>query len=170
MKSGQVGPHSVTLRNWTDGDREFCCQVYASTRTEELSQVPWTASQKDNFLRQQFEAQDHAYHSNYPGAEFLIIVVDNAAAGRLYVHRRPDEIRIMDIALLPDFRGRGIGTLLLQQLLEEGKLSSRRVTIHVEIFNPALRLYERLGFSKVSETGVHCLLQWPAARLLSSSS
>jgi len=156
----QVAPHSVAVRDSNAGDGEFLCRVYASTRTDELAQVPWTHEQKERFLRQQFQAQDHAYRNNYPGAEFSIIVADAANAGRLYLHRRPDEIRIMDIALLPEFRGRGIATQLLKQILQEGQTSSRIVTIHVEVFNPAQRLYQRLGFSKVAEQGVYCLMEW----------
>jgi len=156
----QVNSRSVALRASSEGDGEFFYSVYASTRTEELAQVPWSTEEKERFLRQQFHAQNHAYRNNYPGAEFLIIVVDGTDAGRLCVHRRPDEIRIMDIALLPDFRGRGIGTGLLKQILHEGEMSSRDVTIHVEVFNPAMRLYERLGFSKAAENGAYYLMEW----------
>lgn len=161
----QIGQHLVACRTSSEGDTGFFYSVYASTRTEELAQVPWTAEDRERFLRQQFQAQDHAYRNNYPGAEFLIIVVDGADAGRLFVHRRPDEIRIMDIALLPGFRGRGLGTRVLKQIFREGELSARIVTIHVEVFNPAMRLYERLGFSKVGGNDVYWLMEWrPGAR------
>jgi ribosomal protein S18 acetylase RimI-like enzyme len=153
-------PELATLRASSGRDREFFYRVYAATRTEELSRVPWSAEEKERFLRQQFEAQDHSYRNNYPGAEFLVIAVGGKDAGRLYVHRLPDEIRIMDIALLPEFRRRGIGTQLLQQILWEGEMSSRSVTIHVEVFNPAMRLYERLGFSKAGENDVYWLMEW----------
>jgi ribosomal protein S18 acetylase RimI-like enzyme len=156
----QVGSHSVACRIAGEGDSEFVFSVYASTRTEELARVPWTPEERERFLRQQFRAQDHSYHTNYPGAEFLIIVVDGADGGRLYLHRRLDEIRIMDVALLPGFRGQGIGTYLLKELLREGQTSSRIVTIHVEAFNPALRLYQRLGFSQAAENGVYLLMEW----------
>jgi ribosomal protein S18 acetylase RimI-like enzyme len=159
-----VGQHSVACRTASEGDSEFIYAVYASTRVEELAQVPWTSEERERFLRQQFQAQDHTYRNNYPGAEFLIIVVDNADAGRLYVHRRIDEIRIMDVALLPDFRGQGVGTYLLKEFLREGETSSRIVTIHVEVFNPALRLYQRLGFGQVAENGVYCLMEWRPSR------
>ncbi len=157
---GQAGPHSVACRSSSEDDSKFLHGVYASTREEELAQVPWKPEERERFLRQQFQAQDHSYRNNYPGAEFLIIVVDGADAGRLYVHRRPDEIRIMDVALLPGFRGQGIGTFLLKEFLQEGQRSSRIVTIHVEAFNPALRLYQRLGFRQVAENGVYCLMEW----------
>ena len=88
------------------------------------------------------------------------ILVAGELAGRLYVHRREREIRIMDIALLPEFRGRGIGTKLLNEILMEGERTGRPVTIHVESFNPARRLYERLGFTRVASNGVYLLLEW----------
>jgi len=161
----QIGSHSVAIRTSTKSDRGFFYCVYASTRTEELARVPWTQEEKERFLRQQFQAQDHAYHNNYPGAEFCVIAVDGADAGRLYLHRRADEIRIMDICLLPEYRRRGIGTQLLKGILQEGETASRIVTIHVEAFNPAMGLYQRLGFAMVAEHGVYCLMEWrPRAR------
>jgi ribosomal protein S18 acetylase RimI-like enzyme len=164
-----AAPDSASLRVSNGSDREFLYSVYAATRTEELARVPMSAEEKERFLRQQFEAQDHSYRSNYPGAEFLIIVVDGKDAGRLYLHRRPDEIRIMDIALLPEYRGRGIGTGLLNRILQEGGTTSRTVTIHVEVFNPAMRLYQRLGFSKVAENDVYWLMEWRPCQQSSQS-
>src|ERR1051326_2596340 len=110
----------VSLRGIESADREFLFRVYAGTRLEELAVVDWTEAERDSFLRQQFDAQDRCYRGNYPGAEFQVILVDTQAAGRLYVHRRPAEIRIMDIALLPEYRRKGIGTYLLRSLLHDG--------------------------------------------------
>lgn len=150
---------SVTTRPVQDADTPFLYSVYASTREPELAPLPWSAEDKQRFIVQQFTAQDHAYRNNYPGAEFLILVVDGADAGRLYLHRRPDEIRIMDIALLPPFRSRGIGTAVLHHVIAEGRTLGLPVTIHVEVFNPALRLYERLGFRQVSATEVYAFME-----------
>lgn len=150
----------IQLRSVCETDQEFLFAVYASTRAEELAPVNWSADQKEIFLRQQFGAQTASYASHYPGAIFQIIVVEGQDAGRLYVHRRDEEIRIMDIALLDAFRGRGIGTQLIGSLLKEGEASCRAVTIHVEIFNPAMRLYERLGFRVIATQGVYHLMQW----------
>ena len=155
-----TGWKSVVLRASGECDGEFFHRVYASTRSDELALVPWSAEAKECFLRQQFQAQDRAYRNDYPGAEFWIVVVDGTDAGRLFVQRAPGEIRIMDIALLPGFRGRGIGTHLLNQILQEAENASRKVTIHVEVFNPAQRLYQRLGFSKVAANEVYCLMEW----------
>jgi ribosomal protein S18 acetylase RimI-like enzyme len=155
----------VTLRPARPEDRELLLAVYASTRVEELAPVPWTEEQKAAFLKMQFEAQDVDYRRNYADAEFSVIEVDGAPAGRLYVHRRPDEIRLIDIALLPAFRGRGIGTSLLSRLFDEATASDVPVTIHVEIHNPARALYDRLGFVVQGEQGLYALMRWtPAAR------
>jgi len=89
--------------------------------------------------------------------------VGGAPGGRLYVHRGPSEIRVVDIALLPEYRGAGVGTSLLQDLLAEGDAAGKSVTIHVERMNPALRLYERLGFAVAEDKGVYLFLARPPA-------
>jgi ribosomal protein S18 acetylase RimI-like enzyme len=124
--------------------------------------VPWDDAQKDAFLRMQFEAQDAWWREHYEGATFGVIVVDGEPAGRLYLHRGRSEIRIVDIALLPEHRGSGIGTSLLPDLLAEADASGKSVTIHVERLNPALRLYERLGFELAEDKGVYLFLERPA--------
>ena len=150
---------TVTLRPVVDADRELLIAVYASTRAEELAPVPWDDAQKDAFIRMQFAAQDRYWREHKPGAEFCVVLVDGEPAGRLYLDRLADEIRIVDIALLPAWRGRGIGTLLLRDVLEEGRVAGLPVTIHVEQGNRARGLYERLGFRQISTAGVHHLMQ-----------
>jgi GNAT superfamily N-acetyltransferase len=137
----------------------FLYTVYASTRAEELAVVPWDDAQKDSFLRMQFEAQDRWYREQMPGASFDVVLVEGEPAGRLYVDRRDDEIRIVDIALLPEHRGHGVGTSLLGELLSEADAAGKRVTIHVERLNPAMQLYERLGFSVAEDKGVYLFLE-----------
>ncbi len=150
----------LTLRSITADDLPFLYQVYAGTRTEELAQTDWTDEQKTAFLQQQFTAQHDYYLTNYLAAQFQIIEWQGGSIGRLYVDRWADQIRIMDIALLPDQRGHGIGTQLLEAILNEGRLAGLPVTIHVERFNPALRWYERLGFRVVEDKGVYYFLKW----------
>ncbi len=151
----------VTRRLAGPDDREFCCRVYASTRAEELAVVSdWDDEQKAAFLRQQFEAQDAYYREHYENAEFLVLEHDGRAVGRLYLHRRADEIRLMDVALLPDARGHGLGTRLLGELQDEARTVGQPLRIHVERFNPALRLYERLGFRVLEDRGVYLFLEW----------
>jgi ribosomal protein S18 acetylase RimI-like enzyme len=152
-------PSGITLRPVSSSDRDFLLHVYASTREEELAPVPWTEAQKAAFIEQQFEAQDRHYREHYAGASLDVVEWDGAPAGRLYVARWTDEIRIIDIALLPEFRGRGIGTRLLRGLLDEAARARRRVSIHVEKHNPALRLYARLGFAPIADRGVYLLME-----------
>ena len=148
------------LRPATEADRDFLLAVYSSTREEELAQVEWEEGAREEFLEHQFSAQDSHYRANYPGATFDVIEVDGEPGGRLYVHRGAEEIRIMDIALAPAFRGRGIGTELLRQLMGEAAGSARSLSIHVEMNNPARRLYERLGFEPAGEHGIYVLMRW----------
>lgn len=152
----------MELRTVVPADRPFLRAVYGSTRWEELEATGWSDAEKNAFLDQQFAAQDVHYSNNYDGATFSVIVVDGFPAGRLYVARWPEEIRIIDIALLPSARGRGVGTSLLRALIEEAAAAGKRVSIHVEQENPALRLYERLGFVRVEERGPYYLMELPA--------
>ena len=108
----------------------------------------------------QFAAQSSFYAEQFPRAEFQIILVYGEPAGRLYVDRRGDEIRIIDIALLAQYRNRGFGTTLIGNLLAEGESAGLPVRIHVEGLNPALRLYRRLGFRKIGDNGVYHLMEW----------
>jgi GNAT superfamily N-acetyltransferase len=150
----------LTLRSITTDDLPFLYQIYAGTRLEELAQTDWTAEQKTAFLQQQFAAQHDYYQANYPTAQFQIVEWQGEPIGRLYVDRWVDQIRIMDIALLPDRRGHGIGSQLLKTILDEGRHSNQPVTIHVERFNPTLRWYERMGFHIAEDKGVYLFLKW----------
>jgi GNAT superfamily N-acetyltransferase len=156
----KVGRYQIRLRPRSDSDAGFLLQVYGSTREQELALVDWSPEQKDAFLRMQYSAQDRAYSDNYPGAEYQVIVVDDQAAGRLYLHRREREIRLMEIALLPQWRGQGIGTALITNVLAEARSKGWMASIHVETFNPARRCYERLGFKTVAIHGVYELMEW----------
>ena len=152
----------VMLRPAREDDASFLLRVYASTRVEELAQVDWSEAQKDAFLRQQFEAQTQHYREHFDGAHFDVIECDAEAAGRLTVWRSRDEIRLVDIALLPAFRGRGVGEGLLRAILAEAAERGLPVHIHVERANPALRLYGRLGFVPIAEQGLYVQLEWRA--------
>jgi ribosomal protein S18 acetylase RimI-like enzyme len=149
----------VRLRPVEDHDRVFLVELYGSTRKEELDQVAWEDGVREAFVEQQFAAQDAHYRANYPGATLDVIEVDGSPAGRLYVHRGASDIRIMDIALAPSFRGRGTGTALLRSLMEEADSSGRKLSIHVEMNNPARSLYSRLGFEPAGEHGVYVLME-----------
>jgi GNAT superfamily N-acetyltransferase len=151
---------AINVRPVSPGDEEFLFSVYASTRADGLNLVGWNTEQKEDFLQMQFRAQDRYYRSQYPDAEYLVILKDDRLVGRLYIQRQDDEIRVMDIALLPEFQKQGIGSTLMAQILDEATLTHRPVTIHVERFNPALHLYQRLGFRFVEDRGVHFFMSW----------
>jgi len=149
----------VCLRPAEPGDAELLYEIYASTREEELAVVPWDAGAKEAFLRMQFAAQDTYYRATYPRASYDLIVSGEKVLGRLYVDRGENAWRVLDIALLPGHRGSGIGTRLLSEVLAEAAAAERPVQVHVERFNPARRLYDRLGFREIADQGVYLLLE-----------
>lgn len=154
---------AVALRPIVADDAPFLQRVYASTREEELAAVPWSDERKAAFVAMQFAAQSAHYAQHYSGMSADVIVVDGEDAGRLLVARWAREIRIVDIALLPAFRGRGAGSGLLAELLDEATEMGKALSIHVERDNRAMRLYERLGFEPVGETGVYLRMEWEEA-------
>jgi ribosomal protein S18 acetylase RimI-like enzyme len=147
------------LRPVADEDRPFLVELYASLRAAELALAPWDGATRRAFVEHQYAAQDAHYRAHYPGATLDLVEVDGERAGRLYVHRGPSDIRIMEIALLPPYRGRGIGTDLLRTLVEEADANGRKLSIHVEANNPIRRLYDRLGFRPVGEHGIYVLME-----------
>jgi ribosomal protein S18 acetylase RimI-like enzyme len=147
-----------SLRPAEPSDAEVLFRIYASTRDDELAVVPWDASTKEAFLRMQFAAQDSYYHATYPGASYDLICKDEAVLGRLYVDRGEQAWLVIDLALLPEHRGKGVGALLLNGVLAEAGAEGKPVQIHVERSNPARRLYDRLGFRRIAEQGIYLLL------------
>ncbi len=155
----------VELRPRRDDDRDFLSRLYASTRADEMALLDWSAEEKNAFLAMQFEAQTRHYDEHYADAEFMIIERDKTPIGRLCLHRRVDEIRVVDIALLPEARRSGIGGRLLKRVLDEAAETGRVVRIHVERNNPAISLYDRLGFRRIDDLGVYHLMEWKSAGL-----
>ena len=155
-----ISSEKITLRPVTGQDDNFLLSVYASTRTAELAQVPWSPEQKEAFLRMQFNAQKQHYAAEYPQADHDLICVDGVPVGRLYLGRAADVLHILDITVLPEHRNSGIGSFLLGQVIAEARSTGRPVTIYVETFSPSLRLFERLGFRKDQEHGLQLLLKW----------
>jgi ribosomal protein S18 acetylase RimI-like enzyme len=160
MGSGIAMERTIHLRPIEADDEELLYRVYASTRDVELAQVDWDEAQKTAFLRMQFAAQHQYYQEHYVDTTWDVILIDDQAAGRLYVARWPEEIRIVDIALLPAYRNVGVGSILLRELQREAEQAGKALRIHVERFNPALRLYARLGFGVLEDRGVYYLMQW----------
>ena len=160
---------AIALRPIGEADLPFLLGLYASTREEELAAVEWPAERKAAFLRQQFEAQHRWYQEQYAGATFDLVLVDGEPAGRLYVARWEREVRIVDVSLRPEHRGRGIGSTLLRGVIAGADATGLPVSIHVERMNPALRLYHRLGFRLREDKGVYLLLERPPGPPLATS-
>lgn len=152
------------ILNWravTADDDAFLLSVYASTRADELAQVPWSQEQREAFLKWQFELQQRDYTERFPGAEYNIILIDNQPAGRIWIGRDEEEIRLLDIALLPEFQNRGAGTLLVRQLIDEAKSTGKRLRHMVFVLNNnAQRFYERLGFGVIDDLGGYKHMEW----------
>jgi ribosomal protein S18 acetylase RimI-like enzyme len=151
------------FRRIAEADLPFLARVYASTRAEELAAVPITDAQKAAFLEAQFQLQHAHYQKYYPEADWLVTTYAGEDIGRLYIERWPSQHRIIDIAFLPGHRGKGYGEALLRDLLDEAAARGKDVSIHVEKYNPAMRLYRRLGFRTEEDKGVYDLMRWSAA-------
>ncbi len=150
---------TLTLRPITPDDQSFLYRVYYSTREEELSRVPWTDEQKEAFVRMQFHAQHTYYMDQFRNARYDVVLMEDVPVGRLYVDRRDTTIRIIDIAILPEYRNRGIGTQILNNLIAESESTQLPISIHVEKFNRALIWYQRLGFYQIEDQGVYLLME-----------
>ncbi len=159
-RAAQAG---LTFRPIADADLPFLARVYASTRAEEVATVSgWSDEQKAAFVDMQFRAQHAHYQKYYPKADWLVMSHAGEDVGRLYIERWPNQHRLIDITLLPEHRGQGFGEALLRDLMEEAAAVDKAVSIHVEKFNPAMRLYRRLGFTVDEDKGVYDLMRWSA--------
>jgi ribosomal protein S18 acetylase RimI-like enzyme len=159
------------LRPETDADIGFLMRLYASTRKDELAPLPWSAEQKTAFLAQQFQAQRRQYHDTIDGCAFDVIEHEGEPVGRLYLQPRPTHLHLVDIALLPAWRGQGLGAAILEALQGAARASARCIGAFVEHSNPALRLYRRLGFTEIADHGIYLEIEWlPEAASLSASS
>lgn len=129
--------------------------LFAGAREKELENLNWGGAQRQVFLEMQFNAQQTHYQHHFPQREHQIILMEEHPIGMLDIVRTSKEIRILDIILLPENRNSGIGTVLMNSLLEESDRSAKPVRMYVEKFNPVLNLYRRLGFRVIDDTGVH---------------
>lgn len=151
----------IRLRSIEPEDMPFLKILYAAIRID-LQQMPLATAQKEMLIDQQFQNQHFQYQTNYSGAALNLVLIKEVPIGRLYLHQRAEEIRIMDIALLPTYQNQGIGTFLLQQVLQEGRDSSKAVSLHIEKSNPALKLYKRTGFKVKGEVAFRYFMEWNA--------
>ncbi len=151
----------LSLRAVSIEDDAFLLALYASTRADELGQVVWAEGQQEAFLRWQFDMQRREYDARFPDARHQLILIDDQPAGRIWVGEDNEQIRLLDISLLPQFQKRGAGTLLLKELMQEaaraGKLLRHMVFV---LNNDAHRFYERLGFVVIEDVGAYKHMEW----------
>ncbi|HEX8482848.1 MAG TPA: GNAT family N-acetyltransferase [Allosphingosinicella sp.] len=150
----------VSYRECTDADIGFVALVYASTRVEEVAAAGWPVEVQHQFLSQQADAQHRHYRTHYPNAEWLVIERGCKPIGRLYIEEWPSQIRLIDISLLPEGRGGGVGSAILSDLQEMAAAAGKPLSIHVERNNPAMSLYLRLGFATIGDHGIYDLMEW----------
>lgn len=164
---------SIKLRPSVNEDEDFLVAVYGSTREQELAMVPWTAEQKEAFLRFQLTAQLQHYRAEYPNAEYSIILCENQSVGRVYVDRRATEVRIMDITLLPEHRGKGISSPIIRRLMNEASGYGKRLSINLDKLSQSHSIFEKLGFKAAESTGedtsFHVLYVWQPGAITAAS-
>lgn len=160
--------HSTRLRPAVESDEEFLIKVFASTRNEELAALSWNPDLARSFITMQFNAQRQSNEGRYPGSQNSVVLLDEEPIGRILVDRTGDEIVLIDIAILPEHRNAGIGGVLLRDLLQEAETAGKQVRLSIFLSNPAIRLYQRLGFSTVSSDGAYAEMTWSASASLAN--
>jgi ribosomal protein S18 acetylase RimI-like enzyme len=152
----------VLLRPEQPDDEAFLLELYASTRQEELDMTQWDTATRQAFVNMQFRAMRQGYASMFPLGQFSIVLLQEQAIGRIVIHRDEHTIRLVDMALVPKARCRGIGTFLVQTLQAEARQSRKPIQLHVLKGNRAAGLYERLGFHRTNDNGVYDEMTWLA--------
>ena len=143
----------IQLRTVEEKDAAFIEAVYRTTREAELNLTNWSEYQKSAFISMQSAAQLADYKTKFPGARFQVIIYNKKDAGRFFTGETENEIRLLDITVLPEFTGKGIGTTLLQHLIQRSNKVQKKISLHVISSNPALKLYQRLGFVHIKNEG-----------------
>lgn len=160
-----AAPFGIAYREMTGDDLPFVAALYATTRARELDASGWPEEMKAAFCDQQHRVQHDQYRATYEDAEWLIVERGGAPVGRLYIGRDADALLLIDISLVPEQRGAGLGGAIVSDVVAMGRAAGRKVTLHVDRLNPALRLYERLGFRIEEESPFYLLMAWrPEAR------
>lgn len=155
--------HGMRLRHARHADLPWLCDLYASTRVEEMAGVPWPETAKQAFLADQFRLQHRHYVTHYADADFLVIEGEAGPVGRCYLQRGAPNHLLVDISLWPQQRGQGIGTQLISAAQQDAHSLGRGIHLHVLLQNVAARrLYERLGFVVIATQGYHHHMRWPA--------
>ncbi len=154
---------TAELRSVAPQDEDFLLSLYAGTRADELDQAQWGEGQREQFVKWQFEMQRREYDARFRDAEYDVILVDDSPAGRIWIGEEEQQIRLLDIAILPQFQNRGLGTLLLRRLIDEAKIADKPLRHMVFVLNSdAHRFYERLGFVIIEDLGAYKHMEWRA--------
>ncbi|MEI9863748.1 MAG: GNAT family N-acetyltransferase [Limisphaerales bacterium] len=151
---------NILLRPETPDDAGVLFEIYASTRQDEMDLTGWDADKRANFLDMQFKAMRQSYRVMFPTAQFSIVVHEMKTIGRIVVDRRDEEIHVVDLALLPEFRNQKIGTFLMQRICHEATQANKTVTLSVFKKSEAIHWYHRLGFSTMDESGFYEKMEW----------
>ena len=160
----EASSRRISLRPASPSDKDFLLHVYGSTRQEEMASWGWSLSQQSSFIRMQYEARKHGYDASYPTSETSVISIGDAPAGSIIVFRSPSEIRLVDVALLPEFRNRGIGAEVIRMLVSEADDAGSALRLSVLRSNHARHLYERLGFVVKGGGEMYCEMEWVPLR------
>ena len=150
---------SISRRPVGQSDLDFLQRLYGTTRYD-LVHSGLSKPEQDQFVAMQFQAQHIHYQNYFKTAVFDLISLDQQPIGRIYVDERSDEIRLIDIALLPEYRKLGIGGAMIRELMERSVATGLPLRLRVEKDNQALRLYQRLGFKAIADEGVNLHLEW----------
>ena len=161
----EASSRRISFEPASPGDNDFLLQVYESTRQEEMASWGWSPAQQSSFLRMQYDARKHSYDALYPSLETNVIFIGEVPAGSIIIFRSPSEIRLVDIALLPEFRSRGIGGDVIRMLISQVDDVRSALRLNVLGSNRARHLYERLGFIMKGADEMYCEMEWvPAQR------
>ena len=148
----------IKLRPVTDEDEDFLRELYFSVR-DDLKGIFPDEDQVRQLLEIQYKAQAQAYAVQFPGASHDIVMLDGNVVGRVMIDRQPSAFYCVDIALLPEVRSRGIGSVVLKRFVDECSRLGIPFTLRVAKTNRAQRLYERLGFRIEVDEGMHLYMK-----------
>ncbi len=153
----------LVLRAATDSDKPFLERLFVAVRETEPGICEWPAAMRTPFLATQFQAQDRHY-ATYAHQDFAIVEHEDRPIGRLYLSQTPTQVHIVDISLLPEARGRGLGSVLIEGVQSSARDLGKGVSLSVEVNNArAQRLYQRLGFFVTATAAPFLRMAWKPA-------
>ncbi len=156
---------TVGRRAEQGADEAFRFDLFCASRPPGEDFAFLDGPMRDTLLRQQFAGQTATYRARYPDARFEIVTWDEAPIGRIVTDRTNEALTLVDLALLPAWRGRGIGTGLLMAAFEQARAARVPVRLCASASNAgALRLYRRLGFRAIDSSEVQVAMVWRADR------